>query len=69
MGTITVTSTPVAERDTHTQFRRIRAGAVALILGGIALAVVPLLTSGVPTAPEHNLAFAQGANSLTRSFR
>jgi hypothetical protein len=65
MSTIAVASTSVAAGDSHTRFRRyMRAGAVALILGGIALAVVPLLTTGIPTAPEQNVAFAKGANTL-----
>jgi hypothetical protein len=40
-----------------------RAGAVALILAGIAYMLVPLGTTGVPTKPEQNVAFAIGANS------
>jgi hypothetical protein len=65
MNPSAIASTSVAERDFQAEFRRsIRAGAVALILGGIAGAVVPLLTAGIPTAPEHNVAFAQGANTL-----
>jgi len=65
MSKIAVASTLVAEHDSLTRFRgSLRAGAVALILGGIASAVVPLFTAGIPTAPEHNVAFAQGANTL-----
>lgn len=64
MSTIALTPTTVAARDFHAQFRRhIRAGAVALILAGIASALVPLGTSGVPTNPAQNIAFAIGANS------
>jgi len=65
MSNIAAAYSSVAARDFLTRFQRhIRAGAVALILGGIALAIVPLLTMGIPTAPEQNLAFAQGANTL-----
>jgi uncharacterized protein DUF4386 len=62
MTTIAPTAPLVAERDAHARFRRhIRAGAVALMLAGIALAMVPLGTTGVPT--NQNIAFATGANS------
>lgn len=64
MSTIALTPTTVAARDSHARFRsHIRAGAVALILAGIASALVPLGTSGVPTNPAQNVAFAIGANS------
>ena len=43
--------------------RRIRAGAVALVLSGLALVPVPFLQN-VPTNPEQNVAFALGANTL-----
>jgi hypothetical protein len=62
MTTIAPTAPLVAERDAHARFRRhIRAGAVALMLAGIALAPVSLGTTGVPT--NQNIAFATGANS------
>ena len=64
MTTIAIESAAIAARDSHPRFRRyMRAGAVALILGGIASALVPLGTTGVPTTPEQNVAFATGANS------
>jgi hypothetical protein len=37
---------------------------MALILAGIAVALVPLGTTGIPTVPDQNVAFATGANSL-----
>ena len=65
MSTIAAASMPVAEGNVHARYRhRICAGAVALILGGIANGLVPLGTTGIPTAPEQNVAFAMGANSL-----
>ena len=65
MSTITVASPSVAIHDSSTRFQRhIRAGAVALILAGIASALVPLGTTGIPTGPEQNVAFAIGANTL-----
>jgi hypothetical protein len=65
MSTIAVASTSVTAGDSHTRFRRrIRAGAVALVLAGVALVPVPLLMAGVPTNPTQNMAFAMGANTL-----
>ena len=65
MNTLAIAPAHVAADESGKRYgRRIRAGAVALILGGIALALVPLLTSGVPTAPDQNAAFATGANTL-----
>jgi hypothetical protein len=64
MSTIAVAATSLPERDAYTRFRRrMRAGAVALILAAIASALVPLGTTGIPTNPAQNIAFATGANS------
>lgn len=64
MNTITVASPSVAPGNGRTLIQRhIRAGAVALIVGGIASALVPLGTTGIPTDPAQNVAFATGANS------
>jgi len=43
--------------------RRIRLGALALVLSGTALVPVPFLQN-IPTDPEQNVAFALGANTL-----
>jgi hypothetical protein len=65
MSTMAIGSTSNTARDDHPGLqRRLRVGALALILGGVALAAVPLGTTGIPTAPEQNVAFATGANSL-----
>jgi hypothetical protein len=65
MSTMAIESTLSTARDASPWLQRcLRAGAVALILGGIASAMVPLFTAGIPTAPEHNIAFAQAANTL-----
>ena len=47
--------------------RRIRPGAVALVLSGLALVPVPFLQN-IPTNPEQNVAFALGANTLAWRF-
>jgi hypothetical protein len=47
--------------------QRIHLGALALVLSGIVLVPVPFLQN-VPTAPEQNVAFATGANTLTWRF-
>lgn len=65
MSTMAIGSTSNTARDDHPRLqRRLRVGALALILAGIAGALVPLGTTGIPTAPEQNVAFATGANSL-----
>ncbi len=48
--------------------RRVSLGAIALILAGLTLIPQGILTAGVPSAPEQNLAFAAGANSLNYRF-
>ncbi len=64
MRTLAIESIPLAARDAHPRLqRRLRAGAVALILGGLGLVLVPLGTTGIPTDPAQNVAFATGANS------
>jgi hypothetical protein len=45
--------------------QRVSLGAIALILAGLTLLPQGILTANVPTAPEQNLAFAAGANSLS----
>ena len=55
------------ESDTkqrHPLSKRISLGAIALILAGLALLPQGLLTANVPSAPEQNIEFAAGANSL-----
>jgi hypothetical protein len=47
--------------------RRIRPGALALVLSGLALVPVPFLQN-IPTNPEQNVAFALGANTLAWRF-
>jgi hypothetical protein len=47
--------------------RRIRPGAVTLVLSGLALVPVPFLQK-IPTNPEQNVAFALGANTLAWRF-
>lgn len=65
MSTMAIEATVIAARDADPRLQgRLRAGAVALIRAGIAGALVPLGTSGVPTDPAQNVAFALGANSL-----
>jgi hypothetical protein len=49
---------------TSTPAKRIRLGALALILAGVALAPVGILMSRVKTAPTNNLEFATSANSF-----
>jgi len=44
--------------------KRVSLGAIALIVGGLALIPQGLLTANVPSAPEQNLEFATGANSF-----
>ena len=64
MRTLAIESIPLAARDAHPRLqRRLRAGAVALILGGLGLVLVPLGTTGIPTDRAQNVAFATGANS------
>jgi hypothetical protein len=55
------------ESDTkhrHLLSKRIPLGAIALILAGLALLPQGVLTANVPSAPEQNIEFASGANSL-----
>jgi hypothetical protein len=48
--------------------KRVSLGAIALILAGLTLLPQGILTANVPTAPEQNLEFAAGANSLSYRF-
>jgi hypothetical protein len=48
--------------------KRISLGAIALILAGLTLMPQGILTANVPSAPEQNVAFAAGANSLSYRF-
>ena len=48
--------------------KRVSFGAIALILAGLSLLPQGILTANVPTAPEQNLAFAAGANSISYRF-
>jgi hypothetical protein len=50
---------------TGTPAKRIRLGALALILAGVTLAPVGILMRSVTTAPTNNLEFARGANSFS----
>ena len=50
---------------TGTPAKRIRLGALALILAGLTLAPIGVLMSRVTTAPANNLEFAKGANSFS----
>jgi hypothetical protein len=48
--------------------KRVSFGAIALILAGLTLLPQGIMTANVPTAPEQNLEFAAGANSLSYRF-
>jgi hypothetical protein len=52
------------KKRTSTFSKRVSLGAIALIVGGLALIPQGLLTANVPSAPEQNLEFATGANSF-----
>lgn len=58
----------VESRPDSVYSRRLRLGAIALILAGVTLAPQGPLTSDVPSAPEQNLEFATGANSFRWRF-
>lgn len=52
-------------KNRHPLSKRISLGAIALILAGLALLPQGVLTANVPSAPEQNIEFAAGANSLS----
>lgn len=61
--TSTLSERAAATAPRRSVARRIQAGALALVLSGLALVPVPFLQN-IPTAPNQNVAFAMGANTL-----
>lgn len=53
------------KKRSSTSSKRVSLGGIALIVAGFALIPQGLLTANVPSAPEQNIEFATGANSIS----